>query len=156
VVSPPARSDGAVTVWAARLASVRSEWLPILSTDERARLQRFRQPADRDRALLAGCLLRAVAGRHLSIPPGSAPIERRCPDCGQPHGRARIIGAELDVSVSHSGDWVVVATSEAGPVGVDVERIDPDIDLMTTAPSVLGPAELAVFSALEPDRLPRP
>jgi 4'-phosphopantetheinyl transferase len=50
-------------------------------------------------------------------------VDRTCPGCGDQHGPPRLPGTELHASVSHSGDVVAVAVTDAGPVGIDVEEI---------------------------------
>jgi len=52
-----------------------------------------------------------------------AEIDRSCPDCDEPHGKPRVLGSDLEVSVSHSGDKIAVAVTRAASVGVDVEEI---------------------------------
>lgn len=47
---------------------------------------------------------------------------------------------EIDFNISHSGAYVVCAFSESGIVGIDVERINQDIDISHFT-SVLTPAE---------------
>lgn len=43
------------------------------------------------------------------------------------NGRPRL-DLPLDFSLSHGGDWVACAVSTAGPVGVDVESVEPGVD----------------------------
>jgi 4'-phosphopantetheinyl transferase len=53
-------------------------------------------------------------------------VDRSCPSCGRHHGRPRLPGTGLDVSISHSGATVAVAVSNAGAVGVDVQQVADD------------------------------
>lgn len=51
-------------------------------------------------------------------------------------------GTRCYFNVSHCAGWIVLAHSRTGPVGVDIEGIDPDLDLSLTAtPRSLGDAE---------------
>ena len=68
-------------------------------------------------------------------------IERSCDQCGQPHGKPRVPGSDLHVSVSHSADLTVVALAEAGPVGIDVEAKTLR-DVVGLAENVLSPREV--------------
>jgi 4'-phosphopantetheinyl transferase len=78
---------------------------------------------DRSRFTVAAVMLRMAAGAVLGRRPGDVEIDRTCPTCGSPHGRPRLPGTTLHASISHGGERVVVALTDAGPVGVDVEAI---------------------------------
>lgn len=71
----------------------------------------WRGPSDRDRAHKAvRAILRGLGrGEELAYQPG-----------GRPH----LVDAPVDISISHSGQYAVVALDESGYVGVDIERID--------------------------------
>lgn len=102
----------------------------LLDERERSRAEAYRFAGDRTRFELGAVLLRAAAARALGTSPSEVAVDRTCDTCGAPHGRPRVGGSGLHVSVAHSGDWVAVAVTAAGPVGVDVEAIaersDPD------------------------------
>ena len=51
-------------------------------------------------------------------------IARTCPDCDRPHGKPLLDHPTLHVSTADAGGLAVVAVTDAGPVGVDVERVD--------------------------------
>ncbi|GAA0941794.1 4'-phosphopantetheinyl transferase family protein [Nonomuraea longicatena] len=110
-------------VWWAELGDVRPWHEELLDAVERRRLARYRLPADRDRFLLGCATTRILLGGRLGVPASEVPLRRDCPDCARPHGRPRLSGDELHLSVSHSGRWVAVAVTGLGPVGVDVERV---------------------------------
>ena len=60
---------------------------------------------------------------------GEVEVHRLCPRCGSSeHGRPLVVrrdgGSDPFVSLSRADDVVVVAVSDEGPVGVDVEAID--------------------------------
>ncbi|MET9482782.1 4'-phosphopantetheinyl transferase superfamily protein, partial [Streptomyces sp. NPDC006638] len=129
-------------VWWARTDWLRPQHLTVLGAAERERLRRYRRRADRDRCALGAVLLRAVAARALGSAPGAVAVVRSCPSCPGPHGRPVLPGTGLYVSTSHSGAFVVVAATRAGPVGVDVEEEPAGLgrDLRVGA---LGPEEAA-------------
>ncbi len=87
------------------------------------RRSRFTIEGDRDRFTLGVVLLRIAAASSTGVDASAVTVTRTCDRCGGQHGRPRLPGSGLHASVSHSGDLVVVATTAAGPVGVDVERI---------------------------------
>ncbi|MGV9214460.1 4'-phosphopantetheinyl transferase family protein [Micromonospora sp. RB23] len=109
-------------VWWAPLASLRSEHLNLLDTDELRRRAGFARDAARDRFTLGAALLRLAAGARIGLPAHRVPVRRRCPDCRGPHGRPTLPGHPLHLSVTHAGELVGVAVTSAGPVGLDVEQ----------------------------------
>jgi 4'-phosphopantetheinyl transferase len=67
-------------------------------------------------------LLREVVGEVTGYDPG--PVHHTCPQCGSvEHGRP-YVEAPVDVSIAHAPGMSIVAVSEAGPVGVDLEKAD--------------------------------
>nr|WP_239063038.1 4'-phosphopantetheinyl transferase superfamily protein [Streptomyces sp. SID13031] len=56
----------------------------------------------------------------------------------------------MQVSVSHSGDRIVVAFHPSAPVGVDVELINPAIDADSLASVSLSDVEAAELAGFEP------
>ena len=103
-------------------------------------------------AAVGSCVVRGEAGRRLDVAPDQVVWTGRAPNVNRPHGKVRVVGADLSVSVSHFGDWVLVAESVAGPVGVDVEdrpgRRRPGAGGAGSAPGRGGDAD--------PDRAVRP
>jgi 4'-phosphopantetheinyl transferase len=113
-----------VTVFTVGLTAADIGLLDLLDDRERLRVARCAGEADRGRMLLGAALLRAAAGAMLGVPAGELRVDRSCTSCGGWHGRPTIPGTDLDVSVTHSGSVVAVATlAGGGRVGVDVERL---------------------------------
>ncbi len=131
-----------VEVWWGRIEQVRAEFADELDPVERQRLEAYRRDEDKARFLLGCTIVRRLLATRLSLPAASISLDRTCPDCGKPHGKVRADGAEL--SVTHSGDLVGVAISDR-PVGLDVEKVDPGIDVDGVARISLSDAELAAL-----------
>ena len=53
----------------------------------------------------------------------------------------------LELSVSHSGERVAVAVARSYEIGVDVERIDPDVDLAGLIEQALTTSEASDLAA---------
>ena len=71
------------------------------------------------------------------------------------HGKPRLAAAppSLTFNLSHSGDLALVALARDREVGVDVERVKPERDLVAVAERALAPeAAAAVREAAEPVR----
>ncbi|WP_286899060.1 4'-phosphopantetheinyl transferase superfamily protein [Thermocrispum sp.] len=93
----------------------------MLAPAERTRYEAYRQPADRLRFLTGRVLARTVAGRYLGVPPTSVELDATCPDCGKQHGKPRIPGNDLELSISHAGQRVGLAVAVGTSIGLDVE-----------------------------------
>lgn len=115
-----------VALWWSSLLVAGRDLLGLLDATELARVESLEREADRGRSMLGAALLRVAVGSHLGVAPGDVVVDRTCADCGGRHGAPRILGPGVRtpwVSVSHSGVLAVVALSDRGPVGVDVQRV---------------------------------
>jgi len=95
----------------------------LLDSVERHRRDAYRREEDRVRFVLGASLVRMLAGEVSGTDPRDVTVARDCPRCGAPHGRPRLPGIDLHVSVSHSADLVGVAATVAAPVGLDIEAV---------------------------------
>lgn len=113
-----------------------------LDEAERERWQALRRAADRTRFATAAVLLRTVAGWALKVDPTQVRVVRACPDCDRAHGRPMVPDSDLQVSMSHAGDVVLVALTRGSvPIGVDVEQIDRVLTVDDFVRFALAPAE---------------
>lgn len=113
----------AVRIWVATLAQADLTLRRWLDSGETDRLMSYESQADQARFLLGAAMLRSAVGQELGIRPQDVPVDRECDRCGASHGRPRIRGSSLQLSVSHAGLLVAFAMALGGPVGVDVERL---------------------------------
>ncbi|MFF0345579.1 4'-phosphopantetheinyl transferase family protein [Kribbella sp. NPDC004875] len=127
-----------VEVWWAEVGLARQEFVADLNDVERGRLDAYLRDVDKARFLLGVTIVRRVLAARMSLPAAKVALDRTCPDCGKPHGKVRSTGVEL--SVTHSGDLVGVAFADR-PVGLDVERVDPSLDVDALARVALSEAE---------------
>jgi 4'-phosphopantetheinyl transferase len=132
---PPAGPDVVEVRWAptdlddATLEALAAE----VDAATTVRIEALLRPEDRRRSRLAHVLLRRLVGASIGVTPSDVTLTRRCVVCGSAeHGKpevASLPGATTPpptVSLSHSGDLVVVALGPAHrPIGVDVETSDP-------------------------------
>ncbi len=112
-------------VYWAPLGALKASDLVLLDDVEVTRCERYARQEDRARFAVAAVLLRAVVAARCGVSPQGVRVDRTCATCGQPHGRPRVPDEDIELSVSHSGDFVAVAASTAGPVGIDLEVIRP-------------------------------
>lgn len=121
----------------------------LLSEPERARADSYREDALRRRFTVATALLKVTVAQLTGGAPSDVELRRECPDCRRLHGRPVVVGGTPHVSISHSGDRVAVAQCADGPVGVDVEQLDPDIDVDSMLRFLLSDAERQAFSEVQ-------
>ena len=116
----------------------------LLDAGERARANRLIRPADGFRFIQAHARVRRILGGVLGRPPGS--LEFALGEKGKPLLPDH---PHLHFNLSHSGSLMALAVTGAGPVGVDVERIDTTHRLDDLVDRYFAPAEAAAFRALE-------
>jgi 4'-phosphopantetheinyl transferase len=131
-----------VEVWWGRPSLERPWHRELLDPLERERRSALLRAEDQARFTVATAVVKLTAGRRLGLPARQVIIDRTCADCGRPHGRPRLPGRDLAVSISHSGDRVLVALTGGPAVGVDVEQYAA-IALDELAGQVLGAGEAA-------------
>jgi 4'-phosphopantetheinyl transferase len=97
-----------------------------LDETERGRSGRLVRIEDRRRFLTSRVLLKTVIGQLTDTPPALVRLNYDCPLCGRSHGRPVVVEppapVRWHVSISHTDALVMVAATDAGPVGVDIER----------------------------------
>ena len=149
--SPPLRDDVA-HVWLAPLdvpaATVERLWA-LLSPAERARAARFHAETHRRRFVVRRARLRELLAPYVGCAPRAVELE-------EPPGRKpRLAGrAEIAFSVSHSGELAAFAVGTRA-VGVDIERIEPSVDLEAVTRSFAERERAAISGAPEAGRLRR-
>jgi 4'-phosphopantetheinyl transferase len=140
-----------VSVWCVPLrcaASAESRLHTLLDPGEAARAARFATPDQRRRFVVSHGVLRLMLSTFTGCDPAAIPIAmgRR----GKP-----FVAGGPHFSLSHGEDVALVAVATGGPVGVDVERIRPDLGLDAIAPGLLPAAEVERIEALPADRRAR-
>ncbi|WP_166640024.1 4'-phosphopantetheinyl transferase superfamily protein [Amycolatopsis sp. SID8362] len=125
-------------------------FLRLLDEAEQDRFAAYRQDADKRRFLTGRVLAKTAAAERLGLAVEAVKFDATCEDCGKPHGRPRVPGADLTLSISHSGDLIGLAATPSVPVGLDVETANRRADdgLIDYA---LSPAEAAHLAGLDPD-----
>src|SRR5450432_864531 len=123
--APPALMPGDVHLWRADLGGSNeglSRQREMLSPEELRRADRFVSASDRRRYIRGRAKLRELLGGYLSQDPASVPLRRGA------HGKPALEGAtSLQFNLSHSGEAAVFAFGRM-ELGVDIERIRPDVD----------------------------
>ena len=123
--------------------------LHTLSTDERARAERFHFRRDREHFIVARGLLRAILGRYLNREPGR--LQFRYSPYGKPALAQDSGGTGLCFNVSHSHGLALYAVTRGREVGVDVEHIRPTPHLEQIAERFFSHREVSALLSLPQD-----
>ncbi|MCG3041311.1 hypothetical protein L7D48_12190 [Streptomyces sp. S1A] len=126
-----------IRVWTVRVqpgGAEHDDAYAVLDEVERARVARFRRETDRRRYVGAHLAYRTILGQRLGVAPHEVRFRRLCGQCGdEGHGKPTPFapdGTALSASLSHSGAYALVAVCDEPdvPVGVDIERVRPQMD----------------------------
>lgn len=139
-----------VHVWQLALRTARrfvdeTPSLALLDAAERQRADRFLVPDARACYLQCRAALRTLLGGYLGRHPADVCIGVA------PHGKPTLTEAAeawLCFNVSHSDERALVAVASRRPVGIDVERIRPDLDHEEMAVHHFAPEERAALARL--------
>lgn len=117
-----------------------------LSTDERARAERFRFEQDRKRFVIGRGILRIIIGRYLNIEPSR--LEFCYGKSGKPT-LANTFGKETILfNMSDSGRLALYGFTRNHEIGVDIEHIRDIPEMEQIAERFFSDGENAVFHAL--------
>jgi 4'-phosphopantetheinyl transferase len=139
-------ASNAVHVWCVRLGlpdSGAEVHRASLSAEERARADRFRFARDRARYTVAHSALRHILARHAGTPPD------RLRFVANEYGKPSLASpSPIRFNLSHSHDLALVAVTSGREVGVDVERVRPEVECLEVARCYFSPREVAALAAL--------
>jgi 4'-phosphopantetheinyl transferase len=123
---------------------------PTLSNAERARMSRFGNRVLRERYVMGRGMLREILGNELHTTAASIEIVRGL------RGRPRLAGeTSLDFNVTHTQQIAVIAIVRDVRVGVDVERLDRQINTTGIARKFLTERERVALATLEEEQVRR-
>jgi 4'-phosphopantetheinyl transferase len=150
----PGLPAGDVHVWRVGLdeRTVRVDELAgLLSSAEKERAERFRFPEDRTRYTVAHGALRLVLSRYLRASPRG--LEFVVGEHGKPRLAEPGQSGDLQFNLSDSHHLALVAVTRGREVGVDIERLDREVEAMEIAEHAFAPAEIEALRAVpEPER----
>jgi 4'-phosphopantetheinyl transferase len=139
---------GCVDLWAVHLrpdSNQMPRYRAMLSAAELMRADRFVFDRDRNRFIAAHVALRHLLARYTNSPPDRLQFE--IGEAGKP-ALAPYSASQVTFNLSHSDDRAVVAISTATAVGIDLERVRTDLDVMDLSKRYFFGAEYAALSAL--------
>lgn len=144
-----ALSDNEVQVWSVTLeqdATTLAHLHDLLNADEKQRAARFYFPADQRRYTVGRGVLRLLLGNYLQVAPPEVTFVYN------PYGKpelALVNGAPpLHFNLSHSGEMALYAFARQRPLGIDIERMKPDLAWRDLARHVFSPYEQQVLETI--------
>ena len=120
-------------------------FLDSMSPDERARADRYLCAADRVSFIICRGIVRSVLSRYEGGAPQDLCFEYT--DLGKPMIRVGPGVSGLGFSVSHSKDWVLIAVGRYRKIGIDVEEIRLEPDILSIAKRFYAADEFALIQA---------
>lgn len=127
----PPLGDDQIQVWQVRLSEARGAlevFAAYLNRAERERAGRYIVEHARDQFIVARGCLRVLLGHALGIAP--AAVELTLGEHGKP---APVGDTGVEFNVAHAKDVILIAMRRGGPVGIDVEWIDPAMETLEIA-----------------------
>jgi 4'-phosphopantetheinyl transferase len=145
----PALVTGEVLVWRLELVvdSVTLDRLQhLLDDSERERAARFGREAVRRRFVVARSMLRLLLGHYAGADPGA--LRLMTGPWGKP---ALPVGHRLQFNLAHTGDLAMVALDVERELGIDVESVARDVDVLGVGAHAFSDAEQRALLAV-PER----
>jgi len=125
------------------------EGMDTLTPSERAQAARFRSDVDAARFVRRRLALREIVGRYLGIAAGDLVFTAN--EYGKPSLLPSTARPDLAFNASHSGAIALIAIGRAVRIGVDVERLRPDVEALAIATRFFASEEVASLEALGAD-----
>ncbi len=120
----------------------------VLSADEHARANRFKIAAKRREFIIGRGLTRSVLGRLLRKDPAELPFGYG------PHGKPFLVQPSgpnaVELNLSHSHHWLLLAVTLGRAIGIDIEKQRPEVNIEQLAQRFFSAAEAEALSQLAP------
>jgi 4'-phosphopantetheinyl transferase len=145
-------NEGDVCVWVVTLPNADARWAEtwdVISQDEREHANRLARGEDRALWIHTRALLRRLLAGQLSVDP------QRIVFGEGPLGKPKVVSepasnGRLEFSVSHSGAVAAITVARDRRVGIDVERIQPDLSWEPLAKRFFSAADIASIEGRPP------
>lgn len=140
----PALGNGEVHVWWIPLDDVGDDGAAILPPADLARARRIRHAHDRNWWIAARMALRQILAGYTGIAPTRLAFRRG--RWGKPE--LDYDAAPWRFNLTHAGNRATLAVAWEKEVGIDLEPIDPSLDLALLIAAICTPAEAGAVCAL--------
>ncbi len=123
-----------------------TDFASILSEDERDRARRFLKQVDAERYASARASLRCILGSYLQLNPRQ--LRFAYSNFGKPHLADEGHAAPLHFSVAHSAALALFGVGRSHNIGVDLERMRDDVEVIDLAARFFSPREAEILRSL--------
>ncbi len=96
----------------------------LLTLEQAEREKKLADPIRKSRYIVKKAILSLLLSRYTGAPPTE--IKLATSHYGKPHVIANANSPTVEFNLSHSGEWLFIAFSARGPVGIDIELIIDD------------------------------
>jgi phosphopantetheinyl transferase len=149
--APPALAPGDIHIWPLDAggpegAAYHAAADRLLSTDEKQRAAALTRPPARSSYVAARAHMRTVLARYTALPARALPVEYN--NAGKPL-LAGIAGAPA-FNLSHSGQKIVLAVSDAALIGADIEPLARAERILRVARAAFTPTEAQTLNPRGP------
>ncbi len=139
----PAQS---VDVWFLNTSGLNTDFcndlIPLLNDEEKIRVGRFHFQKDADQFVLAHAALQSLLKKRLGA---TSPLHF----LKNKHGKPFLADGPLRFNLSHSQGCVLIAIASNQEVGIDVEKIQDDKDIVAIAERFFSPDEFQEIKSSE-------
>ncbi len=115
----------------------------VLCSGEREKAARYHKESDRRSSIISRGALRILLSGYTGMP--APQIDFEYTENGKPH----MLDSDLAFNVSHSGEWVLLAIGRDREIGVDIEKIRREVDVLPIASRYFTPEEIARIETAE-------
>jgi 4'-phosphopantetheinyl transferase len=146
---PFALPNDEVHVWYASRRCEASEVKKLseyLDEAERGRAERFHFKEDGQGFIIARGLLRLLLSRYLKLSPERLRFDYN--PYGKPAVAADSSGSDIRFNLSHKGGLILYAFCVGREIGIDVEQLRAELDILSIARSYFSDAEVARLGSL--------
>ncbi len=143
-----------VHIWRANLDLSEAEieqLVSVLSSDERARADRFRFPQHRRRFMAARGILRQIISIYEQIKPDLPTLFEYSP-LGKPRLSSSLGNRDLQFNISHSHELALYSFTRYDRIGIDLESKRLNSDVIQIAERFFTPKEVAYLASLTGER----
>lgn len=140
-------------IWYFDIENVSKEiefYTSFLVSDEVAKANKFKFAKDRAVSILARAALRVLSGRYLNKSPKEIKINYG--EYGKPYYE---FPTPIDFNLSHSGNYIAIAFARNSKVGVDIEKIKDDFDVVNIAENFFSSDEIQSLKEFSETNRPR-
>ena len=138
-----------IHIWYANLSTIAFDeeaFCKLLSTDEIGRMQRFHFQGDRRNFLFCRGMLRILLASYL----GASPAELLFAYSG--HGKPSLATSlgTVEFNLSHSNGNLLLAITQRRKIGVDIECLTRDVNVLEISQRFFSPTESGAIENLPP------